>query len=140
MVSLRKFLVLVSLSVTLSVPTLLRRMPGMAQGPASVPHGSLRCEDSTLKRELQGTASCSASVCHGGGDSGKRLSEAATWRALDPHARAYDTLLTSESQAIAKNMWGAHLSAHEAPLCLKCHVHPTYERARPNFRKEDGVG
>jgi hypothetical protein len=25
-------------------------------------------------------------------------------------------------------------------LCLKCHVHPAYEHARPNFRKQDGVG
>src|SRR2546421_619717 len=139
MVSLRSFLVLVLLvSVTLAVRTLLRRAPIWAEGPAPVP--VLRSGGSALKRELQGTASCSASVCHGGSAIGQRLSEATTWRALDPHARAYDTLLISESQAIAKNMWGDKLSAHEAPLCLNCHVHPSYERARPNFRKEDGVG
>lgn len=91
-------------------------------------------------KKLIGTTSCSASVCHGGSDLGKPFSEATTWRSLDPHARAYDTLLTQESQTIAKHLWRDKMPAHEAPLCLKCHVHPEYDRARPNFRKQDGVG
>jgi hypothetical protein len=93
-----------------------------------------------VSRQLQGTMSCSASVCHGGANIGQPLSEATTWRALDPHALAYNSLLTSESAGIAKRLWDAKTRADEAPLCLKCHVHPGYDRARPNFRKEDGVG
>ncbi len=92
------------------------------------------------KLELVGTPSCSASVCHGGSDLGQPRSEATTWRALDPHARAYDTLLSAQSKAIAKHLWGDTIQAHDASLCLKCHVHPEYEHARPNFRRGDGVG
>ena len=29
-------------------------------------------------------------------------------------------------------LFGEKTPAHEAPLCLKCHVHPDYEHARPN--------
>jgi Cytochrome c554 and c-prime len=113
---------------------MVRRTPTIAQ------EATPRRADTALKRELQGTASCSASACHGGSDIGKRLSEATTWRTLDPHASAYDALLTRESQAIGKRLWAETTLAFEAPLCLKCHVHPGYDRARPTFRKEDGAG
>ena len=119
----------------LIVAALFRRAPATAQGPRAAP-----TVGSTHRRELIGTTSCSASVCHGGSDLGQPLSEAATWRALDPHARAYDTLLSAESQAIARHLWGTKTAAHEAPLCLKCHVDPVYDHARPNFRRQDGVG
>jgi hypothetical protein len=89
---------------------------------------------------LQGTQSCATSVCHGGGGLRERLSEHTTWLSLDPHARAYETLLRVQAQAIAKNLWAGKALAHEAPRCLKCHVDPNYERARPNFRRQDGVG
>jgi hypothetical protein len=89
---------------------------------------------------LQGTQSCATSVCHGGGDLGKRLSEYTTWLSLDPHAHAYESLLNEKSQAIAKNLWAGKTVAHESALCLKCHVDPNYEHARPNFRRQDGVG
>jgi len=92
------------------------------------------------KRELVGVNSCSASACHGGVETGARLSEAATWRALDPHARAYATLLSKESRRIAERLWDGQTQAHDAALCLKCHVHSNYEQASPNFRKQDGVG
>ena len=120
--------------LTLMVIALVRQSPGNAQGPAQprlVPPS---------KRELIGTTSCSASVCHGGSDLGQPRSEATTWRALDPHARAFDTLLTPQSKAIARHLWGNTTLAHEAPRCLKCHVHPEYDSARPNFRAQDGVG
>jgi hypothetical protein len=91
-------------------------------------------------RQLQGTLSCAASLCHGGSIVGQPRGEAATWRALDPHAGAYDALLSKQSQAIAKHLWGNNQAAHEAGRCLKCHVHPQFENATPNFRKEDGVG
>src|SRR6187431_3274901 len=69
------------------------------------------------KRQLVGATSCSASVCHGGADLGQARSEATTWRALDPHARAFDALLSPKSQAMAKHLWSDGTQAHEAPLC-----------------------
>lgn len=111
-----------------------RQTPTKAQPP-----GAPRAE-STAKRQLVGATSCSASVCHGGADLGQLRSEATTWRALDPHARAYESLLSARSKAMAQHMWNDGTQAHDAPLCLKCHVHPEYDHARPNFRRQDGVG
>lgn len=110
-------------------------LTGAQERPASQPAARV-----TAPRQLVGASSCAASVCHGGSEIGKPLSEATTWRALDPHARAYDTLLTPASLAMTKRLLGDKTYAHETPLCLKCHVHPEYDHARPNFRKADGVG
>jgi hypothetical protein len=112
---------------------LLRQDSGKAQPPLAP-----RIKENA-KRQLVGVTSCSASVCHGGADVGQARSEATTWRALDPHARAFDALLSPKSQAMARHLWSDATQAHEAPLCLKCHVHPGYDHARPNFRRNDGV-
>jgi hypothetical protein len=72
-------------------------------------------------------------------ETGAPLSEAATWHNLDPHANAYATLLSERSQRIADRLWPGKTPAHQAPLCLKCHVHPNYDQASPSFRKQDGV-
>ena len=130
------------LFLALMVQAVARRTPGIAQGPPAVPESAQLPVETRPKRELVGTISCSASVCHGGSGLGQPRSEATTWHAFDPHVRAYDTLLTRQSKAIAKHLWGEKTTAHEGTLCLKCHVHPDYhpEMARPNFRKEDGVG
>ena len=58
------------------------------------------------KRQLVGATSCSASVCHGGADLGQAHSEATTWRALDPHARVFDALL-SRSRKPSPSISGA---------------------------------
>ena len=126
--------VVLAVSLALIAPMLMHRAPSQAQDAAPKP------KSAPAHRTLIGTASCSASVCHGGSDLGKPLSEATTWQALDPHGRAYHTLLSDQSQAIAKHLWGDKKQAHDASLCLKCHVHPDYDQARPNFRKADGVG
>jgi hypothetical protein len=121
-----------------NVPPWFRGSATGSQQPVSVERsGNLA---SKLPRHLQGTMSCSASVCHGGANLGQPFSEVTTWRALDPHARAYDALLASEADGIAKRLWSGKTRADEAPLCLRCHVHRDYDRARPNFRKADGVG
>jgi hypothetical protein len=129
-----RFVLALSLATAIAfvAPLIMRRAPTLAQEVAQQP--------AAAKPMLVGVASCSASVCHGGSDLGKPLSEATTWQALDPHARAYDTLLSESSRAIAKHLWAGKTQAHEAPLCLRCHVHPDYEHARPNFRKQSGVG
>ncbi len=96
--------------------------------------------EGNLPRRLQGTLSCSTSLCHGGANVGHPFSEVVTSRAIDPHASAYETLLTSASNAIAQHLWKGNTQAHEAPLCLKCHVNPSYEHSASNFRNQDGVG
>lgn len=131
--SQRKIFVGLLVAVALIVPAVFRRTPSNAQA-------IVERDDPKNRRELIGTTSCSASVCHGGAALGEPLGEALTWRSLDPHARAYDSLLTPRSQAMARHLWGEKTKAHDAPLCLKCHVHPDYDNARPNFRKQDGVG
>ncbi len=131
--SRRKIIVGLLVAAALIVPAAWRRAPSDAQ--TAVLRG-----ESPNRRELIGTTSCAASACHGRGALGEPLSEALTWRSLDPHARAYDSLLTPRSQAMARQLWDEKTKAHDAPLCLKCHVHPDYDHARPNFRKQDGVG
>jgi hypothetical protein len=44
-----------------------------------------------------------------------------TWKAKDPHHRAFETLKNEASRAIAAKR-GLASSAHEAPECLECHV------------------
>lgn len=126
----RFVVLLIVIATTLA---LFRQDAGQAQ-----PQVSPRTKEKS-HRQLVGAASCSASVCHGGADLGHPRSEATTWRALDPHAHAYDSLLMPQSQAIARHLFGDGTQAHDAPLCLKCHVHPHHDQARPNFRKADGV-
>ncbi len=126
------------LAIAMMALATARLTSGLAQGRKDAFEGPNRRADATTKRQLQGTASCAASVCHGGNELGQPRSEFTTWNALDPHVRAYQSLLSESGQEIAKHL--NLKTAHEEPLCLKCHVDPGYENARPNFRKEDGVG
>lgn len=130
------FTVATFLLIALAATNLLRDRSGFAQdAKLAVPQVA-----QPRSGALLGSNSCSASVCHGGSDLGKPFSEATTWRAHDPHTCAYETLLTPLSQNIARHLWGDRRSAHEEPLCLKCHVHPEYANASSTFRKQDGVG
>ncbi len=126
-------------SVALFATAVLSQRSGQALAQPAEPKQPVR-EKEIGPRPLLGVSSCSASVCHGGGELGKPFSEATTWRSLDPHARAYDTLLSQQSQAMAKILWSDKTPAHEASLCLKCHVNSDYDLSRPTFRKVDGVG
>ncbi|MFT5136243.1 MAG: hypothetical protein ACI8XV_001272 [Arenicella sp.] len=90
-----------------------------------------------------GVASCATSTCHGStvpfADSNVLQNEFRTWNELDPHARAYQTLLSKESQKIAQNL--GLVSAVNADVCLGCHA----DNASPEHRGEDfkiseGVG
>ena len=115
----------------LIVSVMLRQSPSSAQSAKAAP----QVAGPVPKRALIGATSCAASLCHGGSDLGERRSEVATWQALDPHARAYDSLLSADSRKIVAHLKLAE-PAHEVPLCLKCHVDPGYENARPSFRKQ----
>ncbi|RBP47138.1 multiheme c-type cytochrome [Arenicella xantha] len=90
-----------------------------------------------------GVASCSASTCHGSTvpytESNVLQNEFRTWYELDPHARAYQTLLTDESAKIARKL-GLE-SASTADTCLTCHADNVAPAQRgADFRLQDGVG
>ena len=91
-----------------------------------------------------GVASCASSTCHGStvafAGSNVLQNEFRTWNEQDPHARAFKTLLSSESQQIAKKL-GLE-SADTAAECLGCHSGnsvPSPLRG-DDFSLSDGVG
>lgn len=91
----------------------------------------------------QGVASCASGVCHGSATERSSTSvlqnEYVTWTRLDGHANAYRTLLTEESQRIARNL--GLPNAHEADICLDCHAdNVPVERRGTDFQISDGVG
>jgi hypothetical protein len=90
-----------------------------------------------------GPASCASSACHGRVSPERaahvRLDEYRIWSREDRHSRAYQTLLSEESQAMARRLGlGA---AHEAKVCLDCHADNVPEAQRgERFQLSDGVG
>lgn len=91
----------------------------------------------------QGVASCASGVCHGSAtersSSSVLQNEYVTWTRLDGHASAYATLLTEESQRIARNL--GLPNAHEAGICLDCHAdNVPAEQRGADFQISDGVG
>src|SRR5215475_5578282 len=90
-----------------------------------------------------GVASCSSSVCHGAvapNHSGNvLLNEYVTWSHQDAHARAYATLSSERSRAIAAKL-GLH-DAASARVCLDCHADnvPPEQRGE-KFSLSDGIG
>jgi hypothetical protein len=90
-----------------------------------------------------GVASCATGVCHGKlseqADQNVWLNEYRIWSADDRHARAYLTLGSPESKAMAAKLGLA--SAQTAKICLDCHADnvPAAKRG-PKFQISDGVG
>jgi hypothetical protein len=90
-----------------------------------------------------GVASCATGVCHGKltpqENSNVWLNEYRIWSADDRHARAYQTLLSPESQRIARKL--GLPNAQGAAICLDCHADnvPPAQRG-PKFQISDGVG
>ncbi len=90
-----------------------------------------------------GVASCASSVCHGAASvaegSNIMQNEFVIWQEYDPHAKAYATLLTAESQRISAKLGLGR--AEEAPACLVCHADYVPEHRRGDkFQLSDGVG
>lgn len=90
-----------------------------------------------------GVASCAGSSCHGAleawTDSTVVQNEYIIWEEKDPHSGAYKTLMTDESQRIARNLGLGR--AEEEPLCLDCHAdNVPQERRAKGFQISDGVG
>ncbi len=90
-----------------------------------------------------GVASCAGSTCHGStrpfADSRIRQDEYFVWQRKDAHARAYVTLRSSRSQAIARKLGLG--DAATAPHCLVCHADNVPEAQRgERFQLSDGIG
>jgi hypothetical protein len=90
-----------------------------------------------------GVATCASSVCHGSSAerNGANIyhNEYVIWGQRDPHARAYETLLSDESKRMAQKLGIG--PAHEAQVCLACHSDYVPEAQRgPRFQLSDGVG
>jgi len=90
-----------------------------------------------------GVATCAGSTCHGStrpfADSRIRQDEYFIWQRKDAHARAYETLLSTRSQAIAHKLGLS--DAASAPRCLVCHADnvPVAQRGE-RFQLSDGIG
>jgi len=90
-----------------------------------------------------GVASCAASQCHGSATprdvSAVLQNEYVTWTQDDPHSRAYETLASDASRAIASRLGLS--SATSADICLDCHTDNTAAGNRGDkFQVSDGVG
>ncbi len=90
-----------------------------------------------------GVATCAASQCHGStiprDATGILQNEYVTWTQVDPHAKAYDTLGSVQSQRIATRLGIG--DARAAQQCLDCHADnvPAARRGE-KFQLSDGVG
>lgn len=109
--------------------------PAIAQDQSAIPFVS---EETHL-----GVASCAGSSCHGAlepwANSTVQQNEYIMWEEEDPHSTAYKTLLTDESQRIAKNLGLGR--AENEDLCLDCHAdNVPDERRAKGFQISDGVG
>ena len=91
----------------------------------------------------EGVATCAASQCHGSAvprdGSNVLQNEYVTWTQDDPHSKAYETLSSDLSQAMAARLGLA--SARTAGICLDCHADNVAESQRgERFQLSDGVG
>ncbi|MDG1906440.1 MAG: multiheme c-type cytochrome [Arenicella sp.] len=102
-------------------------------------HSSIPTYDKHL-----GVASCASSTCHGStvafAGSNVLQNEFRTWNEEDPHARAFKTLLSPESQKIARKL--GLKSADGATACLGCHSGNSVpiDLRGESFSLSDGVG
>ena len=90
-----------------------------------------------------GVASCSNSVCHGASqpflDSNILQNEFAVWQEFDPHSKAWQTLGSNESKAIARKLGIGDPAS--AKICLDCHTDSIAQEMRgERFQISDGVG
>ena len=69
----------------------------------------------TIPFEYVGSNRCKP--CHNKAEMGAQYAQ---WESTD-HAKAYETLLTDESKAIAQKM-GLETAPEKSPECLRCHV------------------
>lgn len=90
-----------------------------------------------------GAATCASSVCHGklSQQDGRNvwLNEYRIWTGADRHSRAYRSLQSDASRAIAQKL--GLPSAATADVCLDCHAdNVAADQRGPKFQLTDGVG
>ncbi|HFD11758.1 MAG TPA: hypothetical protein ENJ32_04735 [Crenotrichaceae bacterium] len=90
-----------------------------------------------------GVGSCASTVCHGSVQPNDQynvqLNEYVIWSQRDSHAKAYQTLLSKESRAIAGKL-GLE-NAQTARICLDCHADNIPKQQQGDgFQISDGVG
>ncbi len=90
-----------------------------------------------------GVATCAASQCHGSAvprdGSNVLQNEYVTWTQDDPHSKAYETLTSNASRAMAARL--GIVSASTATVCLDCHTdNVPADRRGEKFQLSDGVG
>jgi len=90
-----------------------------------------------------GVATCAASQCHGSAvprdGSNVLQNEYVTWTQDDPHSKAYATLSSNASRAMAARLGIA--SARTTTICLDCHADNVPVALRgEKFQLSDGVG
>lgn len=110
---------------------------------AEIPEGPRAVLPQEAQAAHLGVASCASSVCHGKAEASSTrrvwLTEFRIWQVRDPHATAYDTLLSQESAVIAQKL-GLE-DAFTAEVCLDCHSdNVAVERRGQRFQLADGVG
>jgi len=93
--------------------------------------------------KTMGVVTCASSLCHGSitewQGSPILQTEYVTWSRVDKHARAQRTLLSAQSQAIARNL-GLPEPAERSRICLDCHAHnPAPGLLGPRAQVSDGV-
>lgn len=85
-----------------------------------------------------GSASCSASNCHGG--SGFPKNQFTLWATQDKHSRAYRVLFNPESKRM-ELLLKLPQPAHESASCLDCHgMNVALGQRGPRFDPFDGIG
>jgi hypothetical protein len=113
--------------------TILLLLPGVVLAQA------LPQDDSYVH---EGVATCAASQCHGSAvprdGSNVFQNEYVTWTQNDPHSKAFETLGSEQSEAIARRL-GID-DARTAGVCLDCHADnvPSARRGE-RFQVSDGV-
>ncbi len=122
----------------MAVLALLLNPYAMAQTPLAAQPLPYQSAHQTL-----GTVTCASSLCHGAiktwHGSNVLQNEYITWSRTDKHAKAYNKLLNTKSQLIAKNL-GLKQPAHESKICLDCHAHYVPEDRRgERFKISDGI-
>jgi len=132
-----RFMILANIRATLK-PVLLAC--SLAASTAALANTPLPNEANAVS---VGTVNCTTSTCHGSvtpwEGSNVLQNEYTTWSRLDPHVRAYHTLLTDQSKRIAEKL-GLKQGAHNAKECLDCHAHNPAQKLRgERFDITDGV-
>jgi Cytochrome c554 and c-prime len=117
-------------------------IPATAAAPGSTPRAP-------ISLTINGAGSCSAVACHGsiaplgGGD--VLRNEHTTWISDDPHSRAYQTLSSTRSEQIARNLLvdpNRYVPARQDLRCVACHAtpRPEAESRTAAWMNQDGVG